>query len=405
MIVTDNPFSQSGYAIQSVLLAQRLIKNGFPCTIYAGTNYFGQDISYKGVDVIGGLNSPYDPTGIGLIEASARKTNSDLILLFKDPHAFSVLGMDQLKRISKPIISLAPVDTEPVSNSTAKALSYSSAVIALTKFSQKMLNKKGIQSLFAPHGIDTSFWRPPTKEEKEDAKQRLKMDGNLNVCLVGANQSSPSRKSFDKSVMAIKYLLEKKYEKYKNSRWFFHTDLSENRGGINLHGLFNTLDIPTYNVRYTPQHILVAPEEHVRDVYWTSDFKLSVSRGEGFSLTDVESQSCGVPVISNDFAAQRETVWSGAKIASDNSSNGDLEYIPHLGAFRFNPNHTVVAKAIDELSEHYKDEEKFYNDKENARHKAMAYDIDVVFNQYWLPMWEHFKELFVEGNVESVYNG
>ena len=56
-----------------------------------------------------------------------------------------------------------------------------------------------------------------------------------------------------------------------------------------------------------------APEE-MAAIYASLDVLLNASMGEGFGLTVLEAQACGVPAIVTDFTAMREVCGAGWKV-------------------------------------------------------------------------------------------
>ena len=56
------------------------------------------------------------------------------------------------------------------------------------------------------------------------------------------------------------------------------------------------------------------PPEEMAAIYASLDVLLNASMGEGFGLTVLEAQACGVPAIVTDFTAMREVCGAGWKV-------------------------------------------------------------------------------------------
>ena len=120
------------------------------------------------------------------------------------------------------------------------------------------------------------------------------------------------------------------------------------------------------------------PEE-MAAIYSTLDVLLNASMGEGFGLTVLEAQACGVPAIVTDFTAMSEVCGAGWKVGYDRlwTDQASWQARPH------------VEEIVESLEECYRlDEQSRRELSARAREHALAYDADRVLTEHWLPALE-----------------
>jgi glycosyltransferase involved in cell wall biosynthesis len=125
--------------------------------------------------------------------------------------------------------------------------------------------------------------------------------------MIGANKDWPARKSFQEALDAFKLFLEG----MPKALLYIHSN-PEFPGGFNFKqyadfiGIGDKLLIPdAYETNFNTS------KEVMARIYNTFDVLLMPSISEGFGIPAIEAQSCGVPVIVNNFTSMPELVKPG----------------------------------------------------------------------------------------------
>ena len=154
------------------------------------------------------------------------------------------------------------------------------------------------------------------------------------------------------------------------------------QGGLDLVALAGVMGIPENRLTFTPEFELYKGVDPVKMpwVYNQFDVLANPSLGEGFGIPVIEAQSCGVPVLLNDFSAMPELCGHGWCVG------GEPLYDPAQGAWFQSPH---VGEIVEALELAY---EARGGGSERAREFALDYDADLVFDQDWVPVLERLEE-------------
>lgn len=266
-----------------------------------------------------------------------------------------------------------PVDHEPAPPGVVNFFAESGAVpIAMSRFGQQMLGR--LDPLYCPHAVDTESYRPYDR-----AKVREENDFPKDAFLVGmvaANKGRPSRKGFSQALQAFKRLSDA----HENAYLYLHTMLDANQAdGENLRALMQALDIPADRVRSADQYrVMFHPysREEMAKIYSGMDVLLNPAMGEGFGITVLEAQACGVPAIVTDFSAMREVCGSGWQV-------GHAPYWTGLNSWQAIPDVDDIADALEEC--YGRSPALREKMAQAARRHALGYDLQRVLKQHMLP--------------------
>jgi glycosyltransferase involved in cell wall biosynthesis len=243
----------------------------------------------------------------------------------------------------------------------------------MSKFGQKELQAKGIDSIYIPHSVDTKVFNRREKIAGQSIEDYMGFGNDRFV--VGMNAANKSggiihRKAFGENLMAFAIFAKK----HPDAILYIHTD-PVSPHGWNLMALGETLGIPKDNMAFVDpvSYRFGISQEDLAGIYSSWDVMLATSYGEGFGIPTVEAQACGVPVIVSDFAASAELVGEGWTVG------GQPLYDNSQGAFFTIPSVPLIVKALEEAYERGKGK------SDKAIEFAKQYDHDVVWDKHWKP--------------------
>ena len=183
------------------------------------------------------------------------------------------------------------------------------------------------------------------------------------------------RKAFDAQLLAFALFAER----HPDAVLYFHTERFGGMGGIPLDPLIEAAGIPSEKVFFVNQYQnrIGIPDHAMAAIYTGLDVLLAPTLGEGFGITVIEAQSCGTPVIVNNFSAQPELVGDGWIV------NGQPIWDASQQAWFQMP---LVSEILNALEAAY---ERRGERSSQARNFIVEnYDADKVYADLWRPMLE-----------------
>lgn len=374
LLSSNAPWASSGYGQQTSLLAPRIAKLGYNLALNCFYGLEGGCLEWNGIHCY-----PTDNTRFGsllLPDYAAHHGGGDpqsvLCMTLMDVWVL-LPGMKGFIENGLRFASWVPIDHDPCPPMVERFLSETgSAPIAMSKFGERMLQDKGYRTLYAPHGVDTNIFRPQ-HSDRDAIRDVLKIPADAFVVgMVANNQGLPSRKAFPQVFDAFKQF----HAKHSDAVLYVHADVIGRNNGINLIELAKACEIDSDVIRTSDQlaYHLGIPQREVANVYAAFDVLCMPSFGEGFGIPLIEAQACGVPVITTDWTAMSELCGAGWLV------QGEKWYDATQGAFQKVP---YVGEIVDALEAAYKHGEGL---REQARAFALDYDVDAVFDKYWVPV-------------------
>jgi glycosyltransferase involved in cell wall biosynthesis len=198
------------------------------------------------------------------------------------------------------------------------------------------------------------------------------------VGMVGANKGNPSRKSF----VAVLEAFAELRRRHENALLYLHTDLTgELSAGVPLPEVMGALDLPEESIRFADQYRIrfdpISPQLMAL-LYSAMDVLANPSTGGGFEIPMLEAQSCGVPVVTTDWTAMRETCGAGWRV-------GGQRTWTLQNSWQVLPEPKQILKALEQC---YKmPAQKRQQLSEQARAFAQRFDADRVFEEHLFPAY------------------
>lgn len=367
-------WASSGYAQQSAEILPRIREVLEPGAL-AASNFFGQaggKFMLDGILQYPVINHVY---GSDALMLHGRDFRADVCFSLQDVWVLNPQDLTQVNHW----IPITPIDHEPVTQSVVQMLKNAYRIITYSRFGQEQLKANGLTSTYIPHTVNTDIFKIVNKAERKTA-------GGIDpktflVGMVAANKDNPPRKSFQEVLDAFKMFLEK----VPNACIYIHSN-PEFPGGFNFKqyanfiGIGDKLLIPDiYDMNFN------ITKERMGLVYNTFDVLVAPSISEGFGIPIIEAQSCGVPVIVNDFTSMPELIRD--KLTGYKTKVAYKRFSPQ-GSYMGIPDVQDIYNGL--MFIHSQNREKM--SLAARSHIIDKYDTDKIFKEKWLPFLQKLEQ-------------
>jgi len=415
MVISDDPFSGSGFGEEMRNIAFRLVQTGLFEIIWFSLQHTGfamdvydyqfDDIPHKGskITVVGGRPEDIHQFGAGIMPKHWIEHTPDAVMFMGDPRNVTPYVLPEKKsvkdRLGMPLYMYVTLDGLPINPDWLETLRRINVLIAMTEWAQMEYVKVGLQPAFIHHGVNWNQW-VISQQEKAKIRKKYKIPED---CIVYGNwEVNQHRKRTD---ALLRYW--KAFEpETKNTKLLLFTDWRmENTLGWNLYKLCNEYGlkhpklagstiIDPISLRGSPKYWQV-PEQpwKVREIASIIDVYVSTTSGEGFGKCPLEAMSLGIPVIITDYSACSEVCAKGSKL------------IPITGTFRWDERRRGVAGGLVDEVKFTKAMNYLYHNKDErielgklAREWARKFDYDTQI----IPKW---RQLLLSINPDQIMAG
>lgn len=375
--------SHTGYGNQTKLVLPRLLSFGHEVGMFAWYGLEGGSLNaaveHKGVR----YNLPMFPKnrdgyGNDIVGAHAQQFGADIVISLIDAW---VLDAARHSLGGVRFCPWAPVDMEPMPPPVHNTLKQAFRPIVYSRFGERMAQNVGLDVAYVPHCVECGVFCPGSKA---DARAALGWpDDRFIVGMVAANKGFPSRKSLPETLKAFARFAQR----HDDVLLYLHTNtgVDDGMGGVNLPELIETLGI-TNKVLFPEQYayIMGASDQHMVNLYRGMDVLAAPSMGEGFGIPILEAQACSTPVIVGDWTSMSELCFGGYLLPHPGVLIPDYGFINQdfytpLAANQVIP---MIGHIIEALEWAYRKKDSAELSAA-ARQGALAYDADVVAEQYW----------------------
>ena len=374
--VSNAPWAGTGYGQQTDLVTRSLKADGHDVAIAVNFGLYGTSLEWNGMKI---MPPGADPWCNDVIRGHAS-------MFFEHDPGWIITLFDVWVAQGKAwgdfnVASWVPVDHIPAPPKVIKFFeNYKAIPIAMSRFGERKLQNAGLDPLYAPHGIDTTIFRPDAPTPGELSIREL-FDIGDDRFVVGMNAANKGRvkirKAFPQAFAAFGVFAKA----HRDAVLLVHSERHGNYEGVRLDQLADACGIPEDQIVFTDQYAIRVgmPPQMVAAIYNSFDVLLAPSMGEGFGIPVIEAQACGLPVIVSNFSAQPELVgegWAVGGLPDWEEAQAAWLHLPSVG------------EIIDALEEAYAGN----YDPAKARAKALEYDHDKVFSTYWRPIMERLSE-------------
>lgn len=226
-----------------------------------------------------------------------------------------------MREITTPIprISIFPVETAPLSMEWASNMAMASRRFVMSQTAKDALGAYGIDSEVLPIGVfDREAWRPPTPDEKAEARKVLGMDDNVfSVLTIGDNQERKNLAGMGEAI--ARFALENRvydestghvssYDQKYPVHWHCVTRV-DSQVGWQLDDLALRLGI--YDI--VTWHRRGMPHSELKLLMDAADCFFIGSKGEGLGVPVLEAMWNRTPVVATNFSALAEHLAGGER--------------------------------------------------------------------------------------------
>ena len=384
-MLSDSPFTNTGYATVTLEILNGLNKLGHECHLMAH-NYIGQDIPAGNIKLKDGTPFNFHLYSNGrlaysqdLIVPRIREIKPDFFGVLLD--TFMVypwfLDLDFAPAFS---YFYYPSDGGGgLPDGCDNILRKVNMPIAMSRFAQKQVEDcHKLKSFYIPHGVNTSRFYKLTDNEKLLLRKRWGLDNKFVIGVVARNQP---RKMLDRTIKVAAEICKK----IDNAIFFMHCDPFDSAAGFSILKLIERYNLQNRFIFSGVKFHSGFSYQQMNEIYNLMDIFLLTTSGEGFGVPIIEAQSCEVPVVVTDYTTTKELVLddgqSGEAIKLSSEVTGSW----------------AVERAIMDDNDCIDKIMKLYNDKDlrikygqNGRNKCLnIYDWNKI-----IPQWENlFKKI------------
>lgn len=291
LILSDSPTFNTGYANTIKVVADSFLEAGCEVRQIAWGLYEDSAYKYKLYPV-----PKNDFFGKTIFSKVIDEFLPNIVFSFGDIHNVSWIA-NYPNRWFK-WVSYFPIDSEHLTVAQKHIIKNMDVPIVYSKSALNMVVGTGREDTkIIYHGIDTEKFVPLNKDE---IKRKYGMKDQFIVGTVGRNNA---RKNFPALMKAFSTFSQDK----PDARLYLHTKPVD--VGHNLYEYIHKYELS--NKIYFTQDLDSTnglSDDELVELYNCFDVMVSTTAGEGFGLTTLEAQSCGVPVLITDYSACKEFV-------------------------------------------------------------------------------------------------
>lgn len=297
VVITDFAMEGSGYYYICVPLLTKLSQMGYKITV-VGLSYQGEPHDYPFTVIP--CKDTTDAQTIVHNLCQITSHSPDVILVALDI-PLQINFQAKFQPYGRKYIAITPMENGPLTQSWAAPMFSMDWVFFISELGKQEALKVGVKN--ADHlevGIDSTFWRIPSPEEKANIRKGMGIEEDEFVILTVADNQE--RKNLS-AALEITSILKKRGKKVRHVL----VTRVDTPFGWKIRDLALTLGIN--------QELMAMnrgmPLENLWSLYAMSDCFLLTSKAEGLGMIILEAMATGVPVVATDTGAIHELLIDG----------------------------------------------------------------------------------------------
>jgi glycosyltransferase involved in cell wall biosynthesis len=376
-LATNSIGSSTGYGVQGLYLAERLLKHGFNVANLSNYGYEGQigKIRTKQGDVTHYPKGfkPYSDDVLPIWHkdfSDQHPTLKNAVITLYDTWVYNDLKFDG------DIFAWTPLDHVSLPPNVLKFLLRRNVTpITMSPHGQRQLEAAGVESTYIPHGVDTKVMKPTHDAYGVPVREYLGVpDDAFLVGMVAANKANGliHRKALAEALFAFSVFKAE----HPDAMLYLHMEPSNAFGGFIIPRLLKAVGLDQSSVVIANSDVLRIgyPPEVLAAFMTACDVGLTVSYGEGFGVPQVEFQACGTSVIASSWAASPDLAGEDSWLIEGQPFWDE----PQASWYQI----PLIDSVVSALNAAYDSP----RGKSEASVKfAKQFDVEAVWNWYWLP--------------------
>ena len=363
LIHGPHPDLNTGYAIQTGLIAQGLTTLGHQIAISCTGGQEGHPALWRGIPVY--PKTFYEDFGQDVVAGHYAEWKADLCI-----SVLCVWPLTPQPWRDMRVIHLTPIDCDPMGAGDYAMIANSGGLpAAISRHGERMMRAKGLDPLYLPHGVDTGVMAPP--DDRDGLRRAVGLDGKfaIGLCFMN-NDRLKNRKAVPEQFRAFQMF----HAKHPDAVLLVHAamHLPEGHRLTDIVRYLEIADCVYFSDQYRIITGLVSHQE-MAAWYGSLDVLTAVSKGEGFGLPILEAQACGTPVVTMNWSTGPELCGAGWK------ARGQPEWNDTHQADWVAPDIASIARCYEQA---YRGAAGL---RDKARRFAMRYDNSAVIARHWAP--------------------
>lgn len=283
-------------------------------------------------------------------------------------------------------VAYIPVDTETISKTLSEVCVNTGIQVAMSRHGEREIESIGLKPFYAPHGIDTSVFKPKPEGRKSFRDELGLTDKHFVIGSVGLNYGD-DRKGYVPLMRAFKEF----HDRHPKSVLYLHSLANERNTRpkcVDYHKIAKNLGIDKAliwppQIDYAMNRI---DQDWLADIYNGFDVFCLPTKGEGFGIPIIEAQACGIPAIVTRTTTGPE-LCNGWLI---DVTDDDKRWLPN-DTWRYEPKPAAVLKTL-EAAYNFWQTDGWRQIKTDTREVALEYDWNNVWPTYWEPLFQELEE-------------
>lgn len=376
LLVSNSPWSPTGYGQQGASLARRLRDAGHEVIYYCNYGLEGGTVQWEGITCLPSNGQSYvDP----IFKGHLRMVMPDLLITLQDLWPWEKLDfINYIQKLGIRWAAWFPIDALPISQANKNVLSQVTYLLPIANFVEPEIARLApdVRMTVIPHGIEKAYGY--TAAGRQEFRRHLQVpDDAFLFGSVGRNAYYPGRKGFDRLMRAFAEA------DLPNSYLYIHALTNSEYGSIPLPQIAEFYGI-TDRVRFADDYngVMGYSQNGMNALYSAMDCYVQPTLGEGFGIPVLEAQACGAVVIATDCTSMPELLCPDAS-----------QLVPGITEMLVpDPSHRVlidIEKLKDAMREIYEikrdDPAGFRAMKGRVGLWANGWDWDRIWNEAWVP--------------------